>query len=248
MNTSAQAQIHKRNAVWKMLQDNGAKQGVSPALRKHAFAWHTLGDEAPLPQKWTGKMQEVFEQLIPESEMQALDSSVASYIASDDSELRRYVSDRVVVEIGIAPVTSDFGRTDWRSRKFSDPLYLTPAGFLHAYPETDEDLFIDHDQAQTALGFYRNTAEGIRLAKNTQFRILAPAVLGKIGGPGYLRWVKEVKGKAYTEPRRTLAETHEIYSSGGRAALKAIYSPSYVYVLLRTFAQQGLKLAQEDKT
>ena len=248
MNSSAQAQIHKRNAVWKLLQANGAQQGVIAAVRKHAFAWHTLGDEAPLPLKWKGKIQEVFDQLIPEAEMQALDASVASYLAGDDSELRRYVSDRVLVEIGIAPAAADFGRTDWRSRKFSDPLYLTPAGFLHAFPESDEDLFMDHDQAQTALAFYRNTAEGNKLAKNTQFRILAPAVLGQIGGPAYQRWAKEVKGKAYTEPRRSMAETHEIYSAGGRDALKAIYSPSYVFVLLRKFANHGLELAQEDKT
>lgn len=247
MNTNAQAQMHKRNAVWKMLQDNGAKQGINPTVRKHAFAWHTLGDEAALPKKWEGKIQAVFDLLIPETEMKALDDSIANYLAGDDSELRRYLSERVVVEIGIAPITSEFARTDWRSRKFSDPLYLTPAGFLHAYPEADDDLFIDHDQVQTALSFYRNTAEGNKLAKNSQFRIIAPAVLGKIGGKGYGRWVKEVKGKSYSEPRRSLAESHEIYASGGRAALKDIYSPSYVFVLLRKFAHNGLQLAQEDK-
>ena len=247
MSTIAQAQNHKRSAVWSLIDKRGGEQGVSPAVRKHAYAWFAQGELAQLPKKWEGQIQTLFEQLVTPAEMQLLDSSIAQYIAGDDGDLRSYVRERVVVEIGISTNSSAYGRSEWRSRKFSDPLYLTPSGFLHAYPEADEDLFMDLDQAEQAIKFYRNTAEGQRLPQNASYRMQTPAVVGQIGGPAYRRWVAEVKGKVYTEPRRSLAETFEIYSAGGRDALKDLYSPSYVFVLLRKYAKNGLQLKLEDQ-
>lgn len=247
MSNNTQVQNHKRNAVWSLIHRRGTEQGVSPALCKHAYTWFVHGEQAQLPKKWQTQIQAVFERLVPPDVMQQLDAGIAQYIAGDDSELRHFVSERVVVEIGIIAKTPGYGHNEWRSRKFSDPLYLCPAGFLNAYPEADEDLFMDLGQADQAIAFYRGTSAGQELGQNASYRVIAPAVLGKIGGAGYQRWTTEVKGKTYIEPRRSLSETHEIYRMGGRDALKALYSPSYVFVLLRKFAKNGLPLHPVDQ-
>lgn len=247
MTSSTQAEFHKRKVIWNLLHRNGPEQGVAPAVIKHAYAWWTTGTDETLPKKWQGQIESLFNQIIPPAEMQRVDSVIADYLAGDDAGLRPLIRERVCVEIGIS--TKDMGyapSAQWRSRKFSDPLFITPSGFLNAYPEVDEDLFLDYDQAQAAVAFYRNTPAGQSLGTNASYRIETPVELGKIGGAGFKRWQKEVKGQAYTEPRRSLEEVYSIYASGGREALKALYSPSYTFVLLRKFKLQGWNLKPAD--
>ena len=178
--------------------------------------------------------------------MWQLDRAVSLYLEGDDSELRPYIKGRVSVEIGFQSSNPSLGGVPtWRSRKFSDPLYLTPAGFLYGYPEVDEDLFLDHEQANDALAFYRSVPNQLKLG-NASYRLSTPAILGKIGGLGYKRWLQEVKGQNYTEPRRSLAESHELYQASGREGLEKLYSRAYVFALIRKFNVEGLEVKKED--
>lgn len=246
---NAQAERHKREAVWFLIAANGTAQGYKPRTLRDVNQWYLLPTE-PLclaPKAWQEKMAGLFDQLVTAAQMQQIDSAVALYLEGDDSELRPYIKQRTCVEFGTITGRGSYGPPGWRSRKFSDPLYLTPAGFLRAYPEKDEDLFIDSTQAQLALDFYRSPPNGIDREK-LDYSIFEPAVLGRgrIGGKAYQRWLKEVKGQNYTEPRRSLAESHELYQASGREGLEKLYSRAYVFALVRKFNAEGLEVKKED--
>lgn len=243
---NAQAERHKREAVSFVLQANGAACGHARQTLRHVETWYSTQMLELIPKVWQAKVPSIFDQLIPPARMQQIDRAISLYLEGDDSELRPYIKGRVSIEIGVRSINPSFGGAPvWRSRKFSDPLYLTPAGFLHGYPELDEDLFLDHEQANDALAFYRGVPNKLKL-DNASYNISSPAVLGKIGGPGYKRWLKEVKGQNYTEPRRSLAESHDIYQASGREGLRKLYSPSYVFALIRKFDAEGLEVDKQD--
>lgn len=229
-----------------MLKARGLEQGHKLQTIRHIATWYTTKNLELIPKIWQDKVESIFNELVIPEQLQAVERAVALYMAGDDSALRPLVPRRVSVEIGTRASNSSYGAAPvWRSRKFSDPLFVTPAGYLNAYPEVDEDLFIDSVQAQEALEFYKGMPNRYKL-DNASFQISEPAVLGKIGGPGYKRWLAEVKGLQYTEPRRPLAETHTLYLQGGRAQLAKEYSPSYVFALIRKFNIGGLEVLKED--
>lgn len=243
---NAHAERHKREAVWFLLLLNGAANGYTRQTLRHVDTWHFTQMLDAVPKVWQAKVAGIFDQLIPAAQMQQLDRAVSLYLAGDDSELRPYIKGRVSVEIGFQSNNPSFGGAPvWRSRKFSDPLYLTPAGFLHGYPEVDEDLFLDQEQANDALAFYKGAPNQLKL-DNASYRISTPAILGKIGGSGYKRWLQEVKGQNYTEPRRSLVESHELYRASGREGLEKMYSRAYVFALIRRFNAEGLEVKKED--
>lgn len=243
---NTQAERHKREAVWFLLTANGAAHGYTRQTLRHVDTWYFTQMLDAVPKVWQAKVAGIFDQLIPAADMQQLDRAVSLYLEGDDSELRPYIQGRLSVEIGFWSSNPSLGGAPtWRSRKFSDPLYLTPAGFLHGYPEVDEDLFLDSVQAMEALDFYFQRSQSDKL-KNASYRIASSAVLGKIGGAGYKRWLQEVKGQNYTEPRRSLAESHGLYRASGREGLEKLYSRAYVFALIRKFNAEGLEVAKED--
>lgn len=244
---SKQAVFHKNEAVWNILLKNGLAAGHKRQTIKHINVWYLTQSLELVPKIWHAKVAGIFQQLIPAEQMVILDQALDFYVRGDDSVLREYIKGRVFVEFGTRLERTSYGggAPSWRSRKFSDPLYLTPAGFLHAYPEEDQDLFLDLEQASLALEFYKTQPNQLKL-ENASYRICSPAILGRIGGAGYKRWCTEVKNIEYTEPRRSLAESHAIYLERGRTGLKEDYSPAYVYALLRKFKAEGLSLVADD--
>lgn len=51
----------------------------------------------------------------------------------------------------------------------------------------------------------------------------------ELAGKRYLRWVREVKGKHYQEPRRTPEELAAIFAQGGLPALMKLYSKAHAF-------------------
>ena len=118
---------------------------------------------------------------------------------------------------------------------------------MPAFPECDEDLFLDSEQAQLALKFYMGTTHP-KINDKTGYRIISHAVPGQVGGGAYRRWLAEVKNQHYQEPRRSLQESHALYLQWGRAGLKSEYAKAYVYALLRKFKAAGLSLHPEEQS
>lgn len=143
----------------------------------------------------------------------------------DDSELRSLTHERYAVEC-----VSDIGAFDgnMRKRKFSSPLFLTPSGDSLAFPECDGDLFATGEGA-------RNCLEN-RLPREGEWEVRQTSLALEMQGKRYQRWVKEVKGRPYTEPRRSQEELAEIYLHGGLSALLKIYSKAHALKVAKRLA------------
>lgn len=141
--------------------------------------------------------------------------ATVSALAGDDADLRALSEERFAVEC-----VSDIGGTGgaMRKRKFSNPLFLTPSGLLHAFPEDDKDLFSTQEFALALLK---------KQATAGEWEVRQTSLALETRDKRYLRWVKEVKDRAYTEPRRTQAELAAIYQNGGILALLKIYSKAH---------------------
>lgn len=115
---------------------------------------------------------------------------------------------------------ADVGSSDGalRKRKFSNPLFLTPEGLLHSFPEDDKELFTTHDVALESLK---------KQLVGGEWEIRQTSLANELRDKRYLRWAREVKGQDYTEPRRTQAELASIYADGGIAALLKVYSKAH---------------------
>jgi hypothetical protein len=123
-----------------------------------------------------------------------------------------------------------------RSRKFSNPLFMTPTGYLAAFPELDEHLFLSSESAFQAIAKYgRPEHHSLWLVRSTK---LAKELQDK----RYHRWLREVKnmGEPYVEPRRSLEDCAAIYASGGIEALKKIYSRSHALKIEHRIIDAGL--------
>jgi len=176
--------------------------------------------------------REIFEQRQAE-----YDEAKKLYLAGDDSKLRaltlgaeRYVAECVSVE------SAPWGRKpEGRRRKFSNPLFVTPQGLLHAFPEEDADLFIDHDAAWAAIEKWG--------APKASWSVSQTKLARQLKRRDYLRWLAEVKslpaGVEYKEPRRSLEECYAIYADSGMAGLRKLYTPSHCFHLVAKFKDQG---------
>lgn len=123
-----------------------------------------------------------------------------------------------------------------RSRKFSNPLFMTPAGYIEAFPELDEHLFISLDTAQAAIRKFGKP-------EHSPFWLISSTKLTKeLQGKRYLRWVAEVKNAVvpYKEPKRSIEEVADIYRAGGLDALKAIYTKAHALKLEKRLVETGL--------
>lgn len=83
-----------------------------------------------------------------------------------------------------------------RSRKFSNPLFMTPAGYIEAFPELDEHLFISLDTAHAAILKFGKPEH------SAFWRISSTKLTKELKDKRYLRWLAEVKNAVvpYKEP------------------------------------------------
>ena len=142
-------------------------------------------------------------------------------LSGNDAALRGLTQERFVVEC-VSNVGS-FGAA-LRRRKFSNPLFLTPDGLLQSFPEDDKELFATQDVALDALK---------KQSVNGEWEIRQTSLANELRDKRYLRWVREVKGREYQEPRRTQAELAVIYENGGIGALLAIYSKAHAFKIAK---------------
>jgi len=149
-------------------------------------------------------------------------------LSGDDADLRRLSLERFVVEC----VTEIGQYTNApRKRKFSNPLFLTPDGLLHAFPENDQALFSTNE---VALDTLKKSGEG-------HWEIRQTTLEAELRKKPYLRWVREVKGRDYQEPRRTEAELLTIYENGGRDALLKLYSKAHAFKIAKRLKASPVK-------
>lgn len=167
------------------------------------------------------------------------------YLEGDDTALRtltlgteRYVAECVSVE------ADPWGRKpEGRRRKFSNPLFVTSRGLLHAFPEEDADLFIDQDAAWAAIAKWGSPKASWSVSQTKLAR--------QLKRKDYLRWLAEVKslpeGVEYKEPRRSLEECYAIYANAGMAGLRKLYTRSHCSHLIGKFKDQGWVIAAPGK-
>ena len=123
-----------------------------------------------------------------------------------------------------------------RSRKFSNPLFMTPAGYLAAFPELDEHLFLSLESAHQAIAKYGKPQH------HALWQDGSTKLAKELRDKRYQRWLREVKnsGEPYLVPRRSLEECAAIYASGGIEALKKIYSKSHALKTEHRLVEAGL--------
>ena len=179
------AQYHRCEAIWFLLKTRGLALGHKQQTLKHVGTWYQTKSLELVPKIWHDKVEAIFNECISSDQMRALDQALDLYVQGDDSELRPFIKGRVSVEFGSRTDNSRYGGAPgWRSRKFSDPLYLTPAGFLQAYPEADEDLFLDMEQARAALEFYKSVPNKLKFWTMPAIAYLHQRCLARLAAQG----------------------------------------------------------------
>jgi hypothetical protein len=135
-----------------------------------------------------------------------------------------------------SPSPKGGGTAERKSRKFSDPLYLTAQGYLAGFPESGDQLFDTMEQAQAAIKTFGKPEHA------SAWLITTTTLEQHLKNKRYLRWLKEVKPLAggYKEPQRSLEEAAAIYQDGGLDALKKIYSRAHAFKLEKRIVQAGL--------
>lgn len=123
-----------------------------------------------------------------------------------------------------------------RSRKFSNPLFMTPTGYLEAFPELDEHLFLTSEMAYHAIEKYSKPEH------RAFWQVRSTKLAEELRDKRYQRWLREVKNTngTYLEPRRSLEECASIYANGGIKALKEIYSKAHALKTEHRIVKAGL--------
>ncbi len=131
-----------------------------------------------------------------------------------------------------------------RSRKFSDPLFMTPNGYMSAFPELDTHLFISFKTAYQAIEKYGKP-------EHSDLWVVRTSTLeDEIRNKRYLRWLHEIKfiDAEYVEPRRSLDERAVIYANDGMDGLKKLYSPSHAFHTKSLLLDTGLIENDDSRT
>lgn len=128
------------------------------------------------------------------------------------------------------------------ARKFSNPLFMTPAGYLDAFPEVDDHLFTNSETAWKAVAAF-STKE-----HQGQWKVSTTTLVKELKSKRYLRWLQEVKPMqgSYTEPRRTLEDRAAIYKVEGLPGLRDRYTKSHALNSRRLIVASGLGKLQPD--
>jgi hypothetical protein len=111
-----------------------------------------------------------------------------------------------------------------RRRKYSNPLYLAPAGLIYRFPEEAGDFFLCEDDARAKLASVayggeweiRHTSLEAETTRNKRFQ----------------RWKLEFRDGEGFEIHRELQEVADIYEAGGKAALLGLYTSAHTYHLI----------------
>lgn len=152
----------------------------------------------------------------------------------DETLYRSLTDERYVAECSSqsAPPHGMFAR----SRKFSNPLFMAPAGYLAAFPELDEHLFISIEAARQAIVKYSKAEH------HALWQVRSTKLVKELRDKRYQRWLREVKNSAeyYVEPRRSLEECAALYAVGGIEGLKKIYSKSHALKTEHRIVEAGL--------
>lgn len=166
----------------------------------------------------------------------AFDAALALAKQGDDTALRNLTSVRYAVECtGKALVLRGLPFQN-RARRFANPLFMTPAGYLPAFPELDEHLFVDIACAQAAIVKFGKSEHA------SHWIVRSTTLPQQLKDKRYQRWVAEVKpfGDAYNEPRRTLEENAAVYALHGLQGLKERYSRAHAHKLEHRILEAGL--------
>lgn len=195
-----------------------------------------------IPRRWPAATRPRLTLAETEERTEQISKARMQAMAGNDAALRSLIDSRYAVEC-FSELGGPYGEKlpggqYSRKRKFSNPLFLTPYGLLEAYPERDADLFVDCEAAQRAVH---------ALQRGGQWEVRETLLTMEMSRKSYLRWFKEVKGKVYAEPRRSLADQAEIYRQGGRAALRALYTASHVSKIISKLRSEGFPMWEEDK-
>lgn len=129
------------------------------------------------------------------------------------------------------------------ARKFSNPLFMTPAGYLDAFPEVDDHLFTNFDAAwKTVAAFGTKEHQG-------RWQVSTTTLVKELRSKRYLRWLQEVKPMqgSYTEPRRTLEDRAAIYKVEGLPGLRDRYTKSHALNSRRLIVASGLGKMQRGE-
>lgn len=163
----------------------------------------------------------------------------AQYLAGDDTKLRALTAGGQRFSAECVSVEADpwSRKPAGRRRKFSNPIFVTPHGLLHAFPEIDADLFLDQDAAWAAIRKWGSPA-------TANWSVSSTTLARHLKRKDYLRWLAEVKNLpenvAYKETRRSLEECYAIYAGEGMAGLQKLYTKSHCFHLVAKFKDAGL--------
>lgn len=129
------------------------------------------------------------------------------------------------------------------ARKFSNPIFLTPAGYLNAFPEVDNHLFTNLETALKAIAVF-----GVKEHQGC-WQVSITTLAKELKSKRYLRWLQKVKPMqgSYSEPRRTLEDRAAIYRDEGLPGLRERYTRSHAVNSRRVIVASGLgRMAAND--
>lgn len=152
----------------------------------------------------------------------------------DEAAYRALTTERFVAECS-ANIAAPHGMFA-RSRKFSNPLFMTPAGYLAAFPERDEHLFLSMEAALQAIAKYSKPEH------HALWQVRSTKLAKELRDKRYQRWLREVNNSSepYLAPRRSLEECAALYASGGIEALKKLYSKAHALKTEHRMVEAGL--------
>lgn len=131
-----------------------------------------------------------------------------------------------------------------RSRKFSTPLFMTPTGYLTAFPELDEHLFLSFEKALQAIEKYGKPDH------QTLWNVRSTTLESERRDKRFQRWIRDVKplGIDYDEPRRSLEERASIYAENGIEGLRKLYTKSHASSTERRLLETGLAATRAPRS
>lgn len=174
------------------------------------------------------------EEKSPKQRRAALNAAYELAKQGNEAAYRALTTQRFVAECS-ACIAAPHGMPA-RSRKFSNPLFMTPAGYLQAFPERDEHLFLSMDAALQAIAKYSKPEH------HALWQFRSTKLAKELRDKRYQRWMREVNNSSepYLAPRKSLDECAALYASGGIVALYKIYSKSHALKTEHRMVEAGL--------
>lgn len=133
------------------------------------------------------------------------------------------------VSAGGTPYAVEILRADGKARRFTMPLFLTPDGFVHAFPETASACFEGSEAARhaastrcTGMNYVVKDWSSVKISR--RFKL----------------WHERVKPiQNFKESRSSSEKSFELFMEGGWGALRKKYSKPNSLRLLKKFVAEG---------